>query len=712
MPNVGDCLPGDQNVAGLCYTVPAGWAVTAPGFIGQKCDQTRFATGDSWDPTTYTDKTTDSTDAKTANAATRNFAFRDDGTSCWIDVDTVGRGTGYAAGCPSGTYKDGALCYTNCPSGWKGVAGVCWPDNPSCPPGTTDSGVSCTKNSFMQNIVGSSTSCPNGWRNDGTSCWEDVSCSTKWNDCSWKTLWGSCVGGLETSCSGCGCIKQGVNRSCPSGYSLSGLLCYQNCPSGYTSVAGVCWPQCGDTSKWSDTGVACAKKSSVPAPVGGVVPSICGQTNGYNDDLALGVCYPNCVGFAQKSGKPFWKNYHGTTVNFCQRDAKTQSKNVKSSIGQLPYPSAYYPTSNIANMSFITVDNLADTGINNIYTTSGSGCLPNIDADKLAPGTLGTALDVATKNGFASKFPANGEFTFAMGNQCDLCPTAYGKECAGSTIKGVQPGVKRTKYMADPLDCCNTGAKKSSDGTTTCDPKYWSSAANRISDCYAATAANGTSIDDICNDPTQYSANAFCTQNYKQIPVASKTLTDWTDWTKCPVDCGGGIQSQTRVCNVTQSGSNLHASRNTDLSQPGVAYGTMTNMYGYNPVGHMKNSNVDRATAQKKRGFNTDGSTSSANSANSSANSSASSSTNTDYFIVRDDCAGQPLTNTQVCNTQNCVEYAVENYRSVQFILLIIVVYILYYFMGGKQSNTTLPPAYEPNSTSVPFDTAPSAPPT
>lgn len=56
-----------------------------------------------------------------------------------------------------------------------------------------------------------------------------------------------------------------IPTSCPSGWSRSGALCYENCKSGYKSVAGVCWGSC--PSGYTDTGALCTKcgkKSSFP----------------------------------------------------------------------------------------------------------------------------------------------------------------------------------------------------------------------------------------------------------------------------------------------------------------------------------------------------------------------------------------------------------------------------------------------------------------
>lgn len=60
IPNA--CSGGKTDYAALCYNVPAGWEVTAPGFIGKKCPA----------------------------------GWRDDGTTCWQDLDSYGRGSGYA----------------------------------------------------------------------------------------------------------------------------------------------------------------------------------------------------------------------------------------------------------------------------------------------------------------------------------------------------------------------------------------------------------------------------------------------------------------------------------------------------------------------------------------------------------------------------------------------------------------------------------------
>lgn len=57
---------------------------------------------------------------------------------CWLH-DNAGT---IPTNCPEGWHRSGALCYKNCNSGDKFVAGVCWSD---CPSGYTDFGATCTK---------------------------------------------------------------------------------------------------------------------------------------------------------------------------------------------------------------------------------------------------------------------------------------------------------------------------------------------------------------------------------------------------------------------------------------------------------------------------------------------------------------------------------------------------------------------------------------
>ena len=56
-------------------------------------------------------------------------------------------------------------------------------------------------------------------------------------------------------------IKSSLSDSCPSGYTKSGLLCYEPCKSGYNNVAGVCWEKC--ESGYTDIGALCARNGKI-----------------------------------------------------------------------------------------------------------------------------------------------------------------------------------------------------------------------------------------------------------------------------------------------------------------------------------------------------------------------------------------------------------------------------------------------------------------
>ena len=93
------CNPGETNVAGLCYDVPPGYAVTAPGFMGKICP----------------------------------MDWRDDGISCWPswtgpEIDNIADSNGgdtlrwpmSVTSCPALSQANGK----SCPANWTRSA-VC-----------------------------------------------------------------------------------------------------------------------------------------------------------------------------------------------------------------------------------------------------------------------------------------------------------------------------------------------------------------------------------------------------------------------------------------------------------------------------------------------------------------------------------------------------------------------------------------------------------
>jgi hypothetical protein len=170
------CLSGKISYLSLCYDVPAGWQVTAPGFIGKVCDP----------------------------------GWRDDGTSCWQDLNDYGRGFGYTSedkctsdsggncekflllwypvcrpgyhavgsnicerspervskevrsqigtlpdGCPPGRELHGRLCYPGCPAGYERRADDLENCSSVCPPGFANIGIGgCQKPSSDVSMKG------------------------------------------------------------------------------------------------------------------------------------------------------------------------------------------------------------------------------------------------------------------------------------------------------------------------------------------------------------------------------------------------------------------------------------------------------------------------------------------------------------------------------------------------------------------------------
>ena len=172
---------------------------------------------------------------------------------------TKGRGVGTVPTCAPGQYQSGGLCYPNCRNGYKGVGPVCWQD--PCPSDTTDIGVACTKDTKGRGVGTIPTcgpgqyqsgglcypNCKPGYKGVGPVCWQDpcppdttdtgVSCT--------KNTYGRGAGTVPNYCSG-GDMDTG--------------LCYPNCNNGYKGVGPVCWGTC--PGGYNDAGVSCAKPGS------------------------------------------------------------------------------------------------------------------------------------------------------------------------------------------------------------------------------------------------------------------------------------------------------------------------------------------------------------------------------------------------------------------------------------------------------------------
>jgi len=106
-----------------------------------------------------------------------------------------------------------------------------------------------------------------------------------------------------------------------------------------------------------------------------------------------------------------------------------------------------------------TLSELADLGINQ---TRESGCGPQT-----------THESSLREKGWG--FPNNGEFVYAgKGSACKTHwePRYYGCECSSWNVDGNRGVVQRTRFSADPTQCCSTAPYNKIIGDKTCDPKY------------------------------------------------------------------------------------------------------------------------------------------------------------------------------------------------------------------------------------------------
>ena len=185
-----------------------------------------------------------------------NSRYRDDGTSCWLDIKNR---TGRA------------------------------PDKAACPSGSTDIGTDCWMYGYDRGVgrIPDKQGCRDfgNYRDDGTSCWDDslLKCHTKTiQKCVYWGLgnWTPCLG--KTECSGARIVKTAMDRyRCNSDEELYASMCYKKCRPGYHTTTAtfceaninrvktladrfycqghedlalsMCYPKCGDEYTWNDS---------------------------------------------------------------------------------------------------------------------------------------------------------------------------------------------------------------------------------------------------------------------------------------------------------------------------------------------------------------------------------------------------------------------------------------------------------------------------
>jgi cytolysin (calcineurin-like family phosphatase) len=148
--------------------------------------------------------------------------------------------------CKDGEEFSNGFCYKPCDSGYEGVGPVCWQKCPSgytnrgvfcdMPPITKESygrGAGKIKNGCPNGKVNEDglcyTPCPSGWKGVGPVCWKGIKSQTRGAG----SVPNSCPSGTEAD--GALCYP-----TCKIGYDGVGPVCWQKCPSGYTNSGVFC----------------------------------------------------------------------------------------------------------------------------------------------------------------------------------------------------------------------------------------------------------------------------------------------------------------------------------------------------------------------------------------------------------------------------------------------------------------------------------------
>ena len=157
--------------------------------------------------------------------------------------------------------KTSASVQKSCPAGWSqstpGPGGICMQD---CSDGYKKYGLTCYHPSVNTALLLKGYTyggCPAGYRTDAVTCMKDLKCSTNW--CPGKWSWGVCKP-ASTSCDPPHATSR--PKSCPAGYSDSGVGCTAVSKPPPASKPLFEVGQCNDTSKPEGSGGMCYQKCS------------------------------------------------------------------------------------------------------------------------------------------------------------------------------------------------------------------------------------------------------------------------------------------------------------------------------------------------------------------------------------------------------------------------------------------------------------------
>uniref|UniRef100_A0AC34FP00 Uncharacterized protein n=1 Tax=Panagrolaimus sp. ES5 TaxID=591445 RepID=A0AC34FP00_9BILA len=160
-----------------------------------------------------------------------------------------GVGPVFITACSDDEEKNGALCYPKCKDGYYGVGPVCWQ---KCPDEYTDIGVGCQKPSSYGRGAGyiSDDRCQ-GHSDTGCEKWGLLwypKCKYGFHNVACCVCSPDCPAGFTDS--GVTCTKDSYGRGagkplkCASGLVEDDALCYKACADSYNGVGPVCWHQC------------------------------------------------------------------------------------------------------------------------------------------------------------------------------------------------------------------------------------------------------------------------------------------------------------------------------------------------------------------------------------------------------------------------------------------------------------------------------------
>ena len=304
------CPDGQDRVSGLCYDqCKTGYDDKADGITGAKVQGMCYKCPDGFKKTTagMCQRVSCPSGQEQGSGLGAGFCYKkcsDLHGAEYTESDGVSI---CKKPCPAGMVQEALTCrrdaqtktsasaQKSCPAGWSqsvaGPGGMCQQD---CTDGYKKYGGLCYHPKVDTALLLKGYSyggCPDGFRTDPVTCQKDLKCTSSWNSCKYKIH--GCSGGWRHGhCKGWGSICQGGVASSCSGPETKPRP--KSCPEGY-----------------SDSGVGC-RAVSKPAPQSKSLTEV-GQCNDpAKKEAAGGMCYEPCSNFGG--------SFKRSAVGLCQMD--------------------------------------------------------------------------------------------------------------------------------------------------------------------------------------------------------------------------------------------------------------------------------------------------------------------------------------------------------------------------------------------------------